>query len=276
MYIHRRIHLEGWDVELQFRAIGARVQKELSALGRSTKIVALLLAVSLSSLASSAAASAWIDPALSLVGAQQLDEPDPQQVIETVLEHPDFSNVQTQRRWKSDLQFGEGGLGGGWLTGLLETPVRLVALAVVLAVVIAALHAVLRSARSSAREARDRVRSKPEELHGLDVRPESLPDDVAGEAWALWQQGDPTAALGLLYRGALAHLIHARDVAIERGDTEGDCLTRVAPLADRALVTAFSELTASWRETAYARRPPSDARVRNHCDEFGDHFGAQR
>ena len=47
----------------------------------------------------------------------------------------------------------------------------------------------------------------PTQLFGLDVAPEKLPADIAGEAERLWQT-DPRAALALLYRGLLSRLLH--------------------------------------------------------------------
>ena len=43
----------------------------------------------------------------------------------------------------------------------------------------------------------------PSHVRDLDIRPESLPDDIAGAARALWQRGEHRAALSLLYRGEL-------------------------------------------------------------------------
>ena len=55
---------------------------------------------------------------------------------------------------------------------------------------------------------RPRPRRRSSHVRDLDVRPESLPDDVGAAAWALWQAGQVPAALSLLYRGALSRLIH--------------------------------------------------------------------
>ena len=48
----------------------------------------------------------------------------------------------------------------------------------------------------------------PSHVQDLDIRPESLPDDVGSAARALWQRGDQRAALALLYRGSLSRLVH--------------------------------------------------------------------
>jgi hypothetical protein len=64
----------------------------------------------------------------------------------------------------------------------------------------------------------------PPVLFGLDIAPETLPADVAGTAARLLGEGQVRGALSLLYRGALSSLVHARGVALQPGDTEGDCL----------------------------------------------------
>jgi hypothetical protein len=91
------------------------------------------------------------------------------------------------------------------------------------------------------REFRRRAKAAAAVSHvrDLDVRPESLPDDVGAAAWALWQADEVKAALSLLYRGALSRLIHRHGVPIEASTTEGECLAlargRVDPSAHRYL-----------------------------------------
>ncbi|HBP3289912.1 TPA: DUF4129 domain-containing protein, partial [Pseudomonas aeruginosa] len=50
-------------------------------------------------------------------------------------------------------------------------------------------------------------REAPTVMFGLDLSPESLPDDIAGNAERLWNE-KPREALGLLYRGLLSRLLH--------------------------------------------------------------------
>jgi len=98
----------------------------------------------------------------------------------------------------------------------------------------------------------------PVEVAGLDVRPESLPDDPASTALALWRRGEAREALGLLYRAAIARIVDRFEVPIVDGDTEGLCLFRVrtARVPD---VETFGELTATWQGCAYGERVPDDA-----------------
>lgn len=100
----------------------------------------------------------------------------------------------------------------------------------------------------------------PTHVGALDIRPESLPDDIGAAARALWQRGEQRAALSLLYRGALSRLVHAHGVPIRAASTERECLalaaTRLAPPSHAFL----AELVAGWQAVAYARRElPADA-----------------
>ncbi len=114
----------------------------------------------------------------------------------------------------------------------------------------------------------------PTHVRDLDIRPETLPEDVGGAAWDLWQAGQVPAAMSLLYRGALSRLVHAHAVPVRASSTEGDCLrlaaTRLAPPAQGYL----QDLVDCWRETVYAARTPAAERGRRLCEAFADRLPA--
>jgi hypothetical protein len=116
----------------------------------------------------------------------------------------------------------------------------------------------------------------PEAVFGLDIRPESLPADVAAAAWAVWEQGDPAGALGLLYRGALACLVHRDGLEVAASWTEGDCLAvvrrRAGPHGSENPAEYFARLTRAWQSTAYAHRPPSREEAKTLCDSWRQHY----
>ncbi len=84
-----------------------------------------------------------------------------------------------------------------WLLGAIALAVALVAARRWLAVHGEAVHA--RGARL------------PSHVRELDIRPESLPDDIGAAVRALWLAGERRAALSLLYRGTLSRLVHSYD-----------------------------------------------------------------
>lgn len=116
------------------------------------------------------------------------------------------------------------------------------------------------------------------EIRGLDIRPETLPDDVAAAIRKLWEQGQRRAALALLYRATLSRLVHEDGLPLTHGATEGDCL-RLAKQAhaERKLNAAKLRLatiaTELWQNGAYGNRWPNGEAVAAHCAQWQAHFG---
>ena len=112
----------------------------------------------------------------------------------------------------------------------------------------------------------------PSHVGSLDIRPESLPDDVGNAAAGLWQRGQQRPALSLLYRGALSRLAHAHGVPVRAASTEGECValaaTRLAPEAQ----AFFVRLVDAWQLAAYGGRLPGTAQVLAICGEFDLHL----
>ena len=111
-------------------------------------------------------------------------------------------------------------------------------------------------------------------MRGLDVRPESLPTDLATAAWKLFRKGDAAGCLSLLYRGALAILIRDHELEIAESSTEGDCLALVQAAGPAAAAAAyFAGLTAAWTGCAYGHRAPAEAGARQLCEGWEQVFG---
>jgi hypothetical protein len=108
----------------------------------------------------------------------------------------------------------------------------------------------------------------PTHVQNLDIRPETLPDDIGGAALALWQQGDVAAAMSLLYRGALSRLVHQHGVAIRASSTEGDCLRLAGPQLAPPAQQYLQALVGAWRQTVYGAHPPAFDQGRLLCDGF--------
>lgn len=108
----------------------------------------------------------------------------------------------------------------------------------------------------------------PSHVRDLDIRPESLPDDIAGAARALWRRGEQRACLSLLYRGALSRLVHGHAVPIRAASTEGECVR----LASRVLQSDgsgfFERLVQAWLLSVYGARSPDESLVMSLCDDF--------
>ncbi|MBY0573022.1 MAG: hypothetical protein K2P84_05030 [Undibacterium sp.] len=116
------------------------------------------------------------------------------------------------------------------------------------------------------------------EVAGLDIRPESLPEDIAATALQLWQQGQIRAAVALLYRASLSRLVHENQLTITQGATENDSL-RLAQIAHQLGEMAASRLalveqcTKVWLNAAYAHRMPETlAEFEQLCRDWQHEF----
>ncbi len=119
------------------------------------------------------------------------------------------------------------------------------------------------------------------EVGGLDIRPESLPPDVAAQVLRLWRAGEQRAALGLLYRATLSRLVQQDELFFSHGATEGDCLA-IAAKAQHQLRMSLERLklvricTELWRDAAYGERWPHTEVVEMQCVAWQAEFGASK
>jgi Domain of unknown function (DUF4129) len=108
----------------------------------------------------------------------------------------------------------------------------------------------------------------PTHVRDLDIRPESLPDDIGSAALSLWRDGDHRGALSLLYRGLLSRLVHVHDLPIRDASTEGDCIE----LAHRHLAQPtghfVARLVRMWQLSVYGAHEPDIAEVEAVCRNF--------
>jgi hypothetical protein len=108
----------------------------------------------------------------------------------------------------------------------------------------------------------------PSHVRELDIRPESLPADIAAAVRKLWLADERRAALSLLYRGTLSRLVHSYQIAIGDASTEGDCvrLARAALAPERGDFVAT--LVGAWQLAVYGDRQLPSGDVLRLCDEL--------
>ena len=111
-------------------------------------------------------------------------------------------------------------------------------------------------------------------VRDLDVRPESLPDDVGAAAWALWQAGQVPAALSLLYRGALSRLIHKFSVPITASATEGESLELARGRLEPGALRYVTQVVRAWEANIYGGRTLSTAMGEVLCSGFAQRLDA--
>lgn len=125
---------------------------------------------------------------------------------------------------------------------------------------------------------RDNIRQVPEfteiseQRTRLPEKDDALPNNLAEQAWQLWQAGKQVSALSLLYRGALAILSSRDKLAVHASATEGECVRLVKRQQSVELSRYFSKLTDAWQKTAYSHRLPTTQEVQQLCEQWNDYF----
>lgn len=258
LYLNRRALLEGWDIEMQMR----RLTETRRTFGRAALILALV----------------W--GALSIPTPEACaDDLSAGQIAREIKNAPEFRDyvdkefLDYRGDWNIDHNNGEARKPPRWLqsVGLFLAQFSRWIMWVVLAFGVTAMAYYL-SRHLSLRGLRPAHAAPPQTLFGMDVRPESLPTDVAASALALARAGDVASALSLLYRGALATLIQRNGVEFSRGDTEGECLHRARSKVGTDAGIFLATLVASWQRVAYAQLPLERPQVEQLCSEWRTHF----
>jgi hypothetical protein len=306
LYLNRRTALEGWDLEVALRRMGERAQATSRGvdLARAAALVlALAGLLALQAPAESYAQDTHVGDA-EAAGEMQLqpggppaEEPVPPPAseapalppsqrraareIKEVLKRPEFDEY----RERLGLEY----LGKrqqpkppkridspGWATFIdaLAQFLRILAYAAIALAVLFLLYYLLRRFDLVGRGRPSYT--PPATLFGLDVRPESLPEDVAAAALELARAGELLKALSLLYRGALVTLLHRDGVELAGGDTEADCLRKSRARVPAPVHGYFAELLGAWLQAAYAGREVPRAAVEALCAQWPLHFGERR
>lgn len=296
LYLNRRTTLEAWDVELAFRRLRQRL---------ASAAPALLLCAGLFLLLPVAPAWAEAQPPIAQAAPELLDPLAPEAprlaqqpltssaaraAIQALVDAPPFRNSQTVTRWRfgpekekekqtrpektQELQRAAERIED--LLHSLSQFMKVLIWALVIGAVVLLVWRYrewLRVFGSRLRLPARRTRQPPSQLFGLEVAPESLPDDVASVAERLWDE-DPRAALGLLYRALLSHLLHDHQVPIKAAHTEGEVLTLARGLQRDDLSRLAEVLTRHWQNLAYGRVLPSQSLKRGLCDSWRRQFGS--
>ena len=108
----------------------------------------------------------------------------------------------------------------------------------------------------------------PTHVQDLDIRPESLPDNIGEAARKLWDSGEHRAALSVLYRGVLSRLVHVHNVPIRDSSTEGDCLRLSSPRLREDQRNYVTLLIRVRQHAVYGGQQPETASLYTLCDGF--------
>ena len=278
LYLSRRTHLEGWDVELGLRRLSRRLRDG----ARSTAAALLVSALLLGSWAASPAGAQEVAPEAepAAVDAGWVDAMGLEKALERVYAAEELQTEEEVTRWvwtrkpkeadddplvpSVDLDPMFSFLRAlAWIAGGLAA----------VALVILSVRA-LRIGSRRRPEAR-RPSSLPATRSGL-LDGESLPDDIPAAARRLIAGGDPLAAVGLLFRGAVAALVERHGAPIRRGWTERDLVRFLKGRGDAERGRYFRRLVAAWQRGAYGHLPPDTDDADELCRNWAAHFSGPR
>ncbi|MEI6175963.1 MAG: DUF4129 domain-containing protein [Verrucomicrobiota bacterium] len=275
IYINNRTWIEGWDVELAFKRMAARL----------SKVVLPCVMIFLMLSPTPARAQEAPEPAPAPVTAPA-SVSKPVRVMREVKTAPEFKvhtvkqkvpvESKTSWSWLEQLlrMLHFFGSGGAWLSNVFTVSMIALLVGLIGWLVWINRHAFLRRGNYGGGDSPISPRARV--VMGMDISPENLPTDVPGAALALWRRGMHQEALGLLYRGAISRVIEMGRVEIQESDTEGDCVRRVNQAGDAVHPAYFQGITGVWMRLAYAGNRPQDEEVESLCRQwpFGDRRGA--
>ena len=257
VYLNARSKLEAWDVELTFRRLAQRI-------GRSLLALCLVFAL-----------FQPIDPTF----AEPLpDEQKINQQRDNIVNNKPYPTLKTKNDWcflscdKDILKEKKGSNpieGSGVGSGLFANGFRIVMWLAIAVALIFAVYYLFRDPTWLA-SLTNRHKTAPKVLFGMDVTPESLPDDVGAEARKLFEK-DPRAALSLLYRASLTQLIHKFDMPLRKGHTEEEVLRLIKKSAP-AVSSYMETLTHHWIRMAYGHTLPQENMKEVLCHGYRQAF----
>jgi len=259
LYLNCRTHLEGWDVEITFRRLGRR----LAAASAAAALALLLCPVAFGAVKRADSAGATGEKTAA------------HEKISTVLAHEDFKIHKTKIRMPKDSD-NDRNLSDLSGIGKVFQAVGYVLFWAAVAFAVWKLIEFIIKYRHTLKLRPSTSAAVPvaKSVMGLDVTPESLPDDVVRAAREKWEEGDFHGALSLLYRGSLSWLLVHAALPVRDSDTEGDCLRHTQKLTDAAPRGYFEKLTVQWIAAAYGSRAPANEIMRALFNEWP--FGAGR
>jgi hypothetical protein len=106
----------------------------------------------------------------------------------------------------------------------------------------------------------------------LDIRPDSLPDDVSAAAIELLRAGRLRESLSLLYRASLSSAVHRFGVTLGAHHTEREVLNTVKDALDEARTRYFADLVAVRQRVVYAAEAVPPDTVLSLCGGFSTNF----
>ncbi len=276
LYINRRTQLEAWDIELDFKKLALRFETQAK-----NALPALFCVCTLSLLLSTTPAIADqqnsrsktpVTRATEYLSDVRLPADSSKQVIKETMLTKELNDKQKITYWvrKEKAKKQKSGLNKFTFADFFEPFAKVMGFIIEFAlwILIAVALFLLFYFRDSwlhlfniQRKTKKEAYQAPEVMFGMDVRPDSLPDDIIGESRKLWNNNQHRESLSLLYRGALISLINQEQVELNDSFTEGDVLKHSRQKVTERKQAFLTQLTDNWKLIAYAHRNPTDKQM---------------
>lgn len=288
LYINRRTQLEAWDIELDFRKISIR----LKALASNTLAVIMcsfftLIILNINSPVYADKNESLTndnDPEITEILVEKRQSADKsKQVIRETMRVKELNDRKTVKYWLPKKKPKASNTQNDALKALLEPFAKIMGFIIefglwILLVIGILLLIYFRDSWLRLFKLTTKTQSEeyqaPEVMFGMDVRPDSLPDDIVSAVRKLWEDKKPREALSLLYRGALIKLINQDQIQLQNSHTENDVLRVSKATLNEIKQSYLSDLTAAWKQIAYAHRSPDQDNVNRLLDLWHSEFAS--
>ena len=279
LYLNRRSQLEAWDLEIAFRKLGMRLRDTAKPILSTVTpvMIAMLLLISASFITKPVYAVEIEAPSNN---EEKIPSPEPlsserapvkqaKEKMDEVMALPEFADKVTYWKLQPKDPDKKNQPNTYKTPESLEAFSKLIAqglkAAVYVAIVILLILGFIYREKiitllNFTKKPKKSI-TQPDVLFGLDIRPESLPEDIASAARNLWEQGKAREALSLLYRATLMILTRHDSLDILNSHTEGDILSLARQYLSDTRVRYLNTLTQQWQTIAYAHRQPDQHHV---------------
>lgn len=292
LYLNRRATVEAWDIEIVLRQIKPPVKKTPLSAKIATVALTVLFLAGMSQTPSAEAAPIdtpkcpvpeWeADKIRQITPGKNEHQIQLKKELATLYATSDLARYECEENWRlknpgkpEKIDKKKPTTSDGEMLGLIAFILKIILIASAVGLVIYVLYRYQDHIRQYFHQAPPK---RATEVGGLDIRPESLPDDVVAAVLTLWTENKRRLALGLLYRASLSRLVSVDGLVLTYGATEGDCLRLAKQAQQRQQLSAerfavIEACTHLWLQGAYADRWP--ATINDICTQWQRQFDAQ-
>lgn len=301
-YLNRRVHLEGWDIELSFKRMAKRFAKTTTSATHSLLLaLGLSLGIGLmSGLAPTANVFASEQGTVEQLSAQigENTQPTPSNTefeqdkqailndVDAIVSNPPIVTIETVTRWEwvgweFNFDF-EMSAKENTDTHWLVTVVAFIAqffefiLWGVFSIIIAlflwhARHNIAAIFTQQSPTTELNISTVPSFVK-LEEDSEQLLSDIPGSIRTLLDKKAYRAVLSLLLLASLPVLAHAYSVTFRRSMTEHECISVIAQATPENIASLMKQLVNMWIKLAWAHISPSKESIEALCNNWLELF----